>query len=150
MSAAEIDIRKILKLLPHRYPFLLVDRVLEFEAQKRIKTLKNVTINEPFFQGHFPGQPVMPGVMILEALAQSAGLLTFGADMERKEGALYYFVGIDGARFKQVVYPGDQLHMNVTVERYIRGIWKFKGQAMVNDNVACEAELMCTVKQADA
>ncbi|WER47388.1 3-hydroxyacyl-ACP dehydratase FabZ [Cupriavidus sp. WKF15] len=150
MIAAEIDIRQILKLLPHRYPMLLVDRVLEFEPQKRIKTLKNVTINEPFFQGHFPEQPVMPGVMILEALAQSAGLLTFGADMERKEGALYYFVGIDGARFKQVVYPGDQLHMNVTVERYIRGIWKFKAFATVDEKVACEAELMCTVKQADA
>jgi beta-hydroxyacyl-ACP dehydratase FabZ len=88
MTASEIDIRKILKLLPHRYPILLVDRVLEFEPQKRIKTLKNVTINEPYFMGHFPDQPVMPGVMILEALAQSAGLLTFGADMERKEGAL--------------------------------------------------------------
>jgi len=150
MTAAEIDIRKILKLLPHRYPFLLVDRVLEFEPQHRIKTLKNVTINEPYFQGHFPDQPVMPGVMILEALAQSAGLLTFGADMERKEGALYYFVGIDGARFKQVVYPGDQLHMHVTVERYIRGIWKFKAFATVDDKVACEAELMCTVKQAEA
>ena len=104
MTASEIDIRKILKLLPHRYPILLVDRVLEFEPQKRIKTLKNVTINEPYFMGHFPDQPVMPGVMILEALAQSAGLLTFGADMERKEGALYYFVGIDGARFKRVVF----------------------------------------------
>ena len=100
MTAAQIDIRQILKLLPHRYPMLLVDRVLEFEPQQRIKTLKNVTMNEPFFQGHFPEQPVMPGVMILEALAQSAGLLTFGADMERKEDALYYFVGIDGARFK--------------------------------------------------
>ena len=149
MTASDIDIRKILKLLPHRYPILLVDRVLEFEPQKRIKPLKNVTINEPYFMGHFPDQPVMPGVMILEALAQSAGLLTFGADMERKEGALYYFVGIDGARFKRVVYPGDQLHLNVTVERYIRGIWKFKASATVDGEVACEAELMCTVKQAE-
>ena len=106
--------------------------------------------SEPYFMGHFPEQPVMPGVMILEALAQSAGLLTFGADMERKEAALYYFVGIDGARFKRVVYPGDQLHLNVTVERYIRGIWKFKASATVDGEVACEAELMCTVKQADA
>ncbi|WP_454721253.1 MULTISPECIES: 3-hydroxyacyl-ACP dehydratase FabZ [Cupriavidus] len=149
MTAADIDIQKILKLLPHRYPFLMVDRVLELEPQKRIKTLKNVSINEPYFQGHFPGHPVMPGVMILEALAQSAGLLTFGAEMERKEGSLYYFVGIDGARFKQVVTPGDQLHMTVSVERYIRGIWKFKAFATVDDKLACEAELMCTVKQAE-
>ncbi len=150
MSAADIDIHKILKLLPHRYPMLLVDRVLELEPQKRIKTLKNVTMNEPFFMGHFPEHPVMPGVMILEALAQSAGLLTFGAEIERKAGDLYYLVGIDGARFKQVVTPGDQLHMNVTVERYTRGIWKFKAFATVNEKVACEAELMCTVRNADA
>ncbi|RQR52621.1 3-hydroxyacyl-[acyl-carrier-protein] dehydratase FabZ [Burkholderia sp. Bp9125] len=149
MDASDINIRKILELLPHRYPILLVDRVLEFEPQTRIKTLKNVTIDEPYFVGHFPGQPVMPGVMIIEALAQSAGLLTFGADMERRAGALYYLVGIDSARFKRVVRPGDQLHLNVSVVRCIRGIWKFQANATVGGEVACEAELMCTVKQAE-
>ncbi|AOK54885.1 3-hydroxyacyl-[acyl-carrier-protein] dehydratase FabZ [Burkholderia stagnalis] len=149
MNASDINIHKILELLPHRYPILLVDRVLEFEPQTRIKTLKNVTIDEPYFVGHFPGQPVMPGVMIIEALAQSAGLLTLGADMERRAGALYYLVGIDGARFKRVVRPGDQLHLNVSVVRCIRGIWKFQANATVGGEVACEAELMCTVKQAE-
>ncbi|RQS62179.1 3-hydroxyacyl-[acyl-carrier-protein] dehydratase FabZ [Burkholderia sp. Bp8963] len=149
MNASDINIHKILELLPHRYPILLVDRVLEFEPQTRIKTLKNVTIDEPYFVGHFPGQPVMPGVMIIEALAQSAGLLTFGADMEQRAGALYFLVGIDGARFKRVVRPGDQLHLNVSVVRCIRGIWKFQANATVGGELACEAELMCTVKQAE-
>ena len=144
------DIHKILTLLPHRYPFLMVDRVLELEPHKSIKALKNVTVNEPFFTGHFPQRPVMPGVMILEALAQTAALLTFSEEEQDFENTLYYFVGIDGARFKRVVEPGDQLILNVTFERYMRGIWKFKAQADVDGVVACEAELMCTVKKMDA
>ncbi|KWN06677.1 beta-hydroxyacyl-ACP dehydratase [Burkholderia territorii] len=146
-----LDIHKILTLLPHRYPILLVDRVLELEPHKGIKALKNVSINEPFFQGHFPKRPVMPGVLILEALAQAAALLTFAEEQPKDpENTLYYFVGIDGARFKRVVEPGDQLILNVTFERYIRGIWKFKAMAEVDGKVAAEAELMCTVKTADA
>jgi len=145
------DIHKILTLLPHRYPILLVDRVLEVVPGERITALKNVTVNEPFFTGHFPKRPVMPGVLILEALAQAAALLTFAEEQPKDpENTLYYFVGIDGARFKRVVEPGDQLILNVTFERYIRGIWKFKAVAEVEGSVACEAELMCTVKKMDA
>ncbi|AOK29422.1 beta-hydroxyacyl-ACP dehydratase [Burkholderia singularis] len=153
MSTEKInfDIHKILSLLPHRYPILLVDRVLELEPHKSIKAIKNVSINEPFFQGHFPSRPVMPGVLIIEALAQAAALLTFAEEEQRNaENTLYYFVGIDGARFKRVVEPGDQLILNVTFERYIRGIWKFKSVAEVDGKVAAEAELMCTVKAADS
>jgi 3-hydroxyacyl-[acyl-carrier-protein] dehydratase len=145
-----LDIHKILTLLPHRYPILLVDRVLELEPHKRIKALKNVTINEPYFQGHFPTRPVMPGVLILEALAQTAALLTFAEEPHDPETTLYYFVGIDAARFKRVVEPGDQLILNVTFERYMRGIWKFKARAEVDGAVAAEAELMCTVKNTAA
>ena len=143
------DIHKILTLLPHRYPFLMVDKVLDLVPHKSIKALKNVTINEPFFTGHFPTRPVMPGVMILEALAQTAALLTFAEEPHDPEKTLYYFVGIDGTRFKRVVEPGDQLILNVTFERYMRGIWKFKALAEVDGAVACEAELMCTVKNVD-
>lgn len=149
-DAVNMDIHSIIKLLPHRYPILLVDRVLEFVPQQRIKALKNVTINEPYFMGHFPNHPVMPGVLILEALAQTAALLTFGGEMERKEDQVYLFVGIDGARFKRQVTPGDQLHLNVEVLRYIRGIWKFKAFATVDGQVVAEAELMCTVKQVES
>jgi 3-hydroxyacyl-[acyl-carrier-protein] dehydratase len=141
-----LDIHKILELLPHRYPILLVDRVLELEPHKRIKALKNVSANEPFFQGHFPKRPVMPGVLILEALAQTAALLTF-AEEQHDENTLYYFVGIDGARFKRVVEPGDQMMLHVTFERYMRGIWKFKARAEVEGVLAAEADLMCTVKR---
>lgn len=122
-----LDIHKIFTLLPHRYPILLVDRVLELEPHKRIKALKNVTINEPYFIGHFPTRPVMPGVLILEALAQTAGLLTFAEEPHDSDTTLYYFVGIDNARFKRVVEPGDQLILNISFERYMRGIWKFRG-----------------------
>ncbi len=141
-----LDIHKILTLLPHRYPILLVDRVLELEPHKSIKALKNVSINEPYFMGHFPQRPVMPGVLILEALAQTAALLTFAEEPHDAETTLYYFVGIDGARFKRVVEPGDQLILNVAFERYMRGIWKFKARAEVDGVTAAEAELMCTVK----
>ena len=142
-----MDIHQILKQLPHRFPFLLVDRVLELEKGKRIKALKNVTINEPFFTGHFPHRPVMPGVLMLEAMAQAAALLAF--DMQGvtpDDKTVYYFAGIDGARFKRPVEPGDQLIMEVTLERLKAGVFKFKGVTRVNDNMVCEAELMCTMR----
>jgi 3-hydroxyacyl-[acyl-carrier-protein] dehydratase len=142
-----MDIHEILKQLPHRYPFLLVDRVLEVEKGKSIKALKNVTINEPFFVGHFPHRPVMPGVLMLEAMAQVAALLAFdtlGVTPDNK--TIYYFAGIDGARFKRPVEPGDQLVMDVTLERMKAGIFKFKGTTRVGDEIACEAELMCTMR----
>lgn len=142
-----MDIHQILKQLPHRYPFLLVDRVLEIEKGKRIKALKNVTMNEPFFTGHFPHRPVMPGVLMLEAMAQAAALLAFdtmGSSPDDK--SVYYFAGIDGARFKRPVEPGDQLVMDVTLDRMKSGIFKFTGVTRVDAQVVCEAELMCTVR----
>ena len=142
-----MDIHEILRNLPHRYPMLLVDRVLECEPGKRILAIKNVTINEPFFNGHFPHHPVMPGVLIIEALAQAAAILSFktlGTLPDDK--SVYYFVGIDEARFKRPVSPGDQLMLEVTVERLVRGIWKFQGYARVGDALAAEARLMCTVR----
>ncbi|GKT16282.1 MULTISPECIES: 3-hydroxyacyl-ACP dehydratase FabZ [Comamonadaceae] len=142
-----MDIHQILKLLPHRYPFLLVDRVVELERGKRIQALKNVTINEPFFTGHFPSRPVMPGVLMLEALAQAAGLLSFDMMGEAPgDDKVFYFVGIDGARFKRPVEPGDQLILEVDLDRIKGGIYKFKGLARVGDSVACEAEIMCTMR----
>ena len=142
-----MDIHEILKQWPHRYPFLLVDRVLELEKGKRIKAIKNVTINEPFFVGHFPHRPVMPGVLMLEAMAQVAALLAFDAlGTTPSEKTIYYFAGIDGARFKRPVEPGDQLVMDVSLERMKSGIFKFKGVARVDDQLACEAELMCTMR----
>ena len=143
-----MDIHQILKQLPHRYPFLLVDRVLEVESGKRIKALKNVTINEPFFTGHFPHRPVMPGVLMLEALAQAAALLSFETlGTTPDDQTVYYFAGIDGARFKRPVEPGDQLILDVTLERMKAGIFKFKAQALVGDELAVEAELMCTMRK---
>lgn len=142
-----MDIHDILKKLPHRYPFLMVDRVTAIEKGKSIQAIKNVTINEPFFTGHFPQRPVMPGVMMLEALAQVGALLVFdsvGASPE--DNMVYYFAGIDGARFKRPVEPGDQLVMDVSLIRAKAGIYKFSGVARVDGNVACEAELMCTVR----
>ena len=142
-----MDIHAILKQLPHRYPFLLVDRVVELESNKRIRAIKNVTFNEPFFQGHFPGRPVMPGVLMLEALAQAAGLLAFDAmGQVPDENNIYYFVGIDAARFKRPVEPGDQLILEASIDGVRGGIWKFKGVARVGEEVACEAELMCTMR----
>ena len=142
-----MDIHQILKHLPHRYPLLLVDRVLELDKGKSIKTLKNVTINEPFFAGHFPHRPVMPGVLMLEAMAQSAALLSFAtAGVTPDEKTVYYFAGIDGARFKRPVEPGDQMVMDVTLERSKSGIFKFKGITRVGEEVACEAGLMCTMR----
>lgn len=142
-----MDIHQILKLLPHRYPILLVDRVLSIEKGQRIQALKNVTINEPFFTGHFPHRPVMPGVLMLEAMAQAAALLTFDTlGVAPDDKTVYYFAGIDGARFKRPVEPGDQLVMDVSLERAKAGIYKFKGTTRVGDEVACEAELMCTMR----
>lgn len=143
-----IDIHRILKLLPHRYPILLVDRVLSFEKDKRIQALKNVSINEPFFQGHFPSRPVMPGVLMLEALAQTAALLSFeSSGTEPSEDTVVYFVGIDGARFKRVVEPGDQLLLHAEIERARAGIYKYKAWATVGEEVAVEAELMCMMRK---
>ena len=145
---AVLDIHKILKKLPHRYPFLLVDRVVEFERDKRIKALKNVSINEPFFAGHFPARPVMPGVLMLEALAQTAALLSFQSmDGDRDEDTVVYFVGIDGARFKRVVEPGDQLILEASIDRVKAGIYKYKTRASVDGVTAVEAELMCTMRK---
>jgi 3-hydroxyacyl-[acyl-carrier-protein] dehydratase len=147
MTAPVLDIHKILKKLPHRYPILLVDRVLEIEKHQRIKALKNVTINEPFFMGHFPHRPVMPGVLMLEALAQAAALLAFDAlDTSPNDQMVYYFAGIDGARFKRPVEPGDQLVLNVEMLRMKAGIFKFKASATVGDELACEAELTCAMR----
>jgi 3-hydroxyacyl-[acyl-carrier-protein] dehydratase len=142
-----MDIHQILEHLPHRYPFLLVDRVLEVVPNERIKALKNVSVNEPFFPGHYPHHPVMPGVLIIEALAQAAAILSFktmGGKPDDK--SVYYFVGIDGARFKKPVSPGDQLILEVSITASKRGIWKFAAKATVDGQVATEAELMCTVR----
>ena len=142
-----MDIHQIRKQLPHRYPFLLVDRVLEIEKGQRIKAIKNVTINEPFFGGHFPNRPVMPGVLMLEAMAQAAALLAFDtAGVTMDDNTVYYFAGIDGARFKRPVEPGDQLVMDVALDRVKAGIYKFKGVIRVGEDIACEAELMCTMR----
>ena len=146
-----MDINEILKLLPHRYPFLLVDRVIEFEAGKSLVAIKNVTINEPFFQGHFPEKPVMPGVLILEALAQATGLLAFRTENRGAErDSLYYFVGIDNARFKRPVEPGDQLRLAVKVIKTKRGIWVFDTDATVDGHTAATATIMCTERKIDA
>ncbi len=146
-----MDIHQILKQLPHRYPILLVDRVTSLDTQaQRIVALKNVTINEPFFTGHFPHRPVMPGVLILEAMAQTAALLSFDTQgVTPDDKTVYYFAGIDGARFKRPVEPGDQLMMEVSIERAKAGIYKFKGITRVGGEVACEADLMCTMRRID-
>lgn len=139
-----MDIHEILQHLPHRYPFLLVDRVLEIEPGKSIHAYKNVTINEPFFIGHFPHHPVMPGVLIMEALAQAAGILSFKSMGEKPSpDTVFYFAGIDEARFKRPVMPGDQLHLHVEIERQMRGVWKYKAEARVDGQLAAEAKLMC-------
>ncbi len=146
-----MDINEILRYLPHRYPFLLIDRVLSYEPGKSIYALKNVTINEPFFVGHFPHHPVMPGVLIIEAMAQAAAILSFvtmGAKANDK--SIYYFVGIDNARFKRPVTAGDALRITVNLTRHVRGIWKFSAVARVEDALAAEAELMCTVRDLPA
>jgi 3-hydroxyacyl-[acyl-carrier-protein] dehydratase len=145
----KLDIIKILQLMPHRYPILLVDRVLELEPGVRISAIKNVSSNEPFFQGHFPGHPVMPGVLIIEALAQAAAVLTYVTmKTSYPEGTLFLFAGIDGARFKRPVGPGDQLRLDITMDRVKRGVGKFTCRALVDGDVVCEAELMCALHKA--
>ncbi len=145
MSA--MDIHEILQYLPHRYPILMIDRVLELVPGERIKALKNVSMNEPFFPGHYPHHPVMPGVLIVETLAQAAAILSFKT-MGRKpdDKSVYYFAGIDGARFKRPVSPGDQLVLDVSIMMTKRGIWKYSGVARVDGLIAAEAELLCTLR----
>lgn len=148
---ALLDIHQIKNFLPHRYPFLLVDRVLEAVPEKSMVALKNVTYNEPFFEGHFPNRPVMPGVLIIEALAQAAALMaSYGADDVHTSNRIYYFTGIDKARFKRPVEPGDQLIFEVELVRKIKNMWKCKGVAKVDGKVAASAELMFTFKDLEA
>jgi 3-hydroxyacyl-[acyl-carrier-protein] dehydratase len=137
-----IDIREIMDLLPHRYPFLLVDRVIEFEENKRVVGIKNVTVNEPFFMGHFPGNPIMPGVLIIEAMAQAAGILAFKSGVS---GKAIYFMSIEKAKFRKPVFPGDRLRLEVKVLQQRSGVWKFSGTATVEDKVASEAEFVAMV-----
>ncbi|MDD2987587.1 MAG: 3-hydroxyacyl-ACP dehydratase FabZ [Zoogloea sp.] len=142
-----MDINEIKQYIPHRYPFLLVDRIVEMELGKRAVGLKNVTINEPFFPGHFPHNPVMPGVLIIESLAQAAAVLAFKTEgTVPDKDAMVYFASVDNVRFKRPVVPGDQLMLEVEIVRTIRNIWKFKGVARVAGEVATEAEFMCAIK----
>jgi 3-hydroxyacyl-[acyl-carrier-protein] dehydratase len=142
-----MEIQEILEYLPHRYPMLLVDRVLEYEPNKRILAIKNVSINEPFFAGHFPHYPVMPGVLIVEALAQASAILLFRSlGTKPDDQSVYYLVGIDGARFKRPVLPGDQLLLEVSIERMSRGLSKLSGRARVGEALAAEATLLCTLR----
>ncbi len=146
---AEMDIQQVLKLLPQRYPVLMIDRVRECDPGKRIVALKNVSANEPYFQGHFPGRPIMPGVMILEAMAQAAGVLAFSAeDQKNAADHVYYYVGIDNARFKKPVVPGDQLELEVELERALRGIGKFRCIARVAGEMVAEATILCSIRPA--
>ena len=142
IDVSAIDIKEIIRLLPHRYPFLLVDRILEVEKEKSITGLKNVTINEPFFQGHFPSEPVMPGVLILEGMAQAGGILAFHSIPEMVGEKLIYFAGIDKVRFRQPVVPGDQMIFEMAVLKQKGKIWKMSGKAKVNGNLVAEAELI--------
>ncbi len=142
-----MDINEIMRRIPHRYPILLVDRVLELKKGVSIKALKNVSINEHYFSGHFPKRPVMPGVLTIEALAQAAAILGFETlDLKTNENSLFYFAGIDGARFKRPVEPGDQLLLDVTLDRMKSGVFKFKARATVDGELAVEADFLCTVR----
>ncbi|HOY87502.1 MAG: 3-hydroxyacyl-ACP dehydratase FabZ [Methylotenera sp.] len=142
-----MNIHEILDHLPHRYPFVLIDRVLSLELGKEIVAIKNVTINEPFFPGHFPYHPVMPGVLIVEAMAQAAAVLSFKTmDAKPNDESVYYFAGIDSARFKKPVSPGDQIVLNVKIDRILKGIWKYTGVASVDNEVVAEASMMCILK----
>jgi 3-hydroxyacyl-[acyl-carrier-protein] dehydratase len=144
-----MDIKTVLERLPHRYPFLLIDRVLECEVGKRILALKNVTINEPFFPGHFPHHPIMPGVMLIEAMAQAAAILAFESSKLRPDDkSVVYFLGIDEARFKSPVVPGDQLMLEARIERHLKGVWKFAAEARVGERLAAVAKMMCALRDA--
>lgn len=143
-----MNIHEILDHLPHRYPFVLIDKVISIELEKEIVAIKNVTINEPFFPGHFPYHPVMPGVLIVEAMAQAAAILSFKTmNTKPTDDSVYYFAGIDSARFKKPVSPGDQLVLNVKIDRILKGIWKYKGVATVDGEVVAEASMMCILKE---
>lgn len=145
-----LDIHKVMQMLPHRYPFLLIDRVLDYTKGETLTAIKNVTINEPFFPGHFPTRPVMPGVLVVEAMAQACGILTnLTDDTQASDKGVFLFVGIDKARFKRQVEPGDQLRFEVRITRKIRGIWMYQGSAYVGEELACSADLMCTYKEFD-
>jgi 3-hydroxyacyl-[acyl-carrier-protein] dehydratase len=151
MSRGELDIGIIRRLLPHRYPMLLVDRVLDWEPGQFLRGLKNVTIDEPFFQGHFPAYPVMPGVLVIEAMAQVAGLLTMLSDVARRDGSqLVLFAGIDEARFKRQVMPGDTLVLEANLERAVRGIGRFRTRATVGSELVCEAQLLAAIRDVPA
>lgn len=143
----ELDVNKVMELLPHRYPFLLIDRVTEIDDGKSLSAIKNVTINEPFFQGHFPGQPIMPGVLILEAMAQATGLLAFSEMGTAHKSKLYLLVGIDKSRFRGQVVPGDQLKLQISLKRSMRGIGVFECRAYVDDALVAEAEMMCSSQE---
>lgn len=138
-----LHIEEVLTLLPHRFPFLLVDKVLNFEKGKFLRAVKNVSFNEPFFQGHFPGKPIFPGVLILEAMAQATGILAFKSTGKLAPGELYYFAAIDEARFKRPVQPGDQMILDVEFIKERCGVAQFKGIATVDQEIACEATMMC-------
>lgn len=141
-----IEVTEIMEMLPHRYPFLLVDRVVDFEEGQWLKAVKNVSVNEPCFTGHFPHAPIFPGVLILEAMAQATGVLAIKSYGKLEENELYYFAAVDNARFKHPVVPGDQLLLEVTLVKAKRGVTAFKGKATVNGKLACEADLMCARK----
>lgn len=142
-----MDIHEILKFLPHRYPFLLIDRIIEIDLGKSITALKNITMNEAFFTGHFPNKPVMPGVLMLEAMAQAGGVLAYkSTNCSPEDGTLFYFAGIDNARFRRVVEPGDQLELRVKVLRSKRDVWVLEGEAYVDNELACSAEIMSARK----
>ena len=150
MTDTTMNINEILRLLPHRYPFLLIDRVTDYKVGEYLRGYKNVTFNEPFFTGHFPQRPIMPGVMILEALAQATGLLAFRTvDRAANNDSLFFLVGIDKARFKRPVEPGDQLTLEVRVTNSKRGIWVFEGEATVDGKLAASAQIMCTERGVD-
>ncbi len=147
IESTSMDIHEILEHLPHRYPFVLIDRIVSMELGKEITALKNVSINEPFFPGHFPHHPVMPGVLIVEAMAQAAAVLSFKTmGAKPSDDSVYYFAGIDSARFKKPVSPGDQVILNVKINRILKGIWKYSGVARVDGVVVAEAEMMCILK----
>lgn len=146
-NIGSMDIHEILDHLPHRYPFVLIDRVVSIELGKEITAIKNVSINEPYFPGHFPYHPVMPGVLIVEAMAQAAAILSFKTmNIKPSDDSVYYFAGIDNARFKKPVSPGDQIYLNVQIDRILKGIWKYKGVARVDNVVVAEVEMMCILK----
>lgn len=150
ITSTSMDIHEILDHLPHRYPFVLIDRVLSMELGKEITAIKNVSINEPFFPGHFPYHPVMPGVLIIEAMAQAAAVLSFKTmNVKPSDDSVYYFAGIDNARFKKPVSPGDQIVLNVKIDRILKGIWKYSGVASVDGAIVAEAQMMCILKAID-